>query len=277
MKNKADTIHSLWIGQHLSNIELLTLRSFIAHGHDFHLWVYEKISTPLPPQVVIRDANEIIPVDKIFRYKYKNQFGHGKGSLGGFSDIFRYKLLYEHGGWWVDMDVTCIKPFDFNEPYVFRTHQKLKVVGNIMKCPTKSELMKLCYEKAIETINEENKDWHKPIQILNDYISVLNLEKYIIEMSNPDSWKLIRRLLNADFIPPENWHAIHWVNEEWRRNGLDKNFFRENSFFGKRMQKYGIEKSNKKALQILYEIMKLSYPYAVVKQLPALCKYHLGK
>ncbi|OFY94111.1 MAG: hypothetical protein A2309_03600 [Bacteroidetes bacterium RIFOXYB2_FULL_35_7] len=229
------------------------------------MWVYEKILTPLPPAVVLRDANEIIPADKIFRYKYKNQFGHGKGSLGGFSDIFRYKLLYEHGGWWADMDVTCIKPFDFAAAYVFRTHQSLKVVGNIMKCPPKSELMKLCYEKAIQTIDEENKDWHKPIQILNDYISELNLEKYIIEMSNPDSWRMIRKLLNTDFFPPEKWNAIHWVNEEWRRNGLDKNYYLNNSYLGKLMQKYRIEKNNKNALQVFSEKIKLSYPYAACK------------
>ncbi len=147
-------IHGLWIGNKLSNLELLTLHSFRYFGHDFYLWAYEKILTPLPPQVFVKDANEIIPKEKVFKYKNFNQYGHGKGSYAGFSDIFRYALLYKYGGWWVDMDVTCISSLNYEEPYVFRKHHVFDTVGNIMKCPKNSKLMKLCYEEAIKTINE---------------------------------------------------------------------------------------------------------------------------
>ncbi|HPK87409.1 MAG TPA: glycosyltransferase, partial [Atribacterota bacterium] len=176
-------VNGLWIGESLSSLEMLTIRSFINHGHTFRLWVYDQLTTPLPPGVLVMDANIILPAERIFRYKHKNQYGHGKGSLAGFSDIFRYKLLFDHGGWWVDMDVTCLKTLEFKAQYVFRSHHELKMVGNIMKCPKGSELMKRCFDLASEKVTADNRDWNLPIQILNDQIKYLDLERNIIEIS----------------------------------------------------------------------------------------------
>ncbi len=83
-------INSLWIGNTLGNLELLTLKSFIRHGHEFHLWVYSEINNLIPEGVILKDANEIIPATEIFRYKYNDPVSkQGKGSVAGFSDIFR--------------------------------------------------------------------------------------------------------------------------------------------------------------------------------------------
>src|SRR5690606_17267238 len=167
-------------GKTLSKIELLTIHSFLKYGYRFRLWLYEPLETPLPNGVILADAHEIIPREKVFRYKNKNQFGHGKGSVAGFSDIFRYKLLYEKGGWWTDMDITCLSPLFHEKTYFFRKHHQLNVVGNILKCPKNSVLMKRCYEEAINEIDENNTDWHKPIDILNKHINELQLQLYIV-------------------------------------------------------------------------------------------------
>jgi hypothetical protein len=223
------TINGLWIGNRLSPVEILCIQSFLNNDHAFVLWTYEKLENELPEGTIIRDANQIIPREGVFQYKNKNQFGHGKGSYAGFSDIFRYKLLYENGGWWVDMDVTCLKPLDFPTPYVFRTHHDLKVVGNLMKCPPKSDLMLHCYQKAIAEVDAENRDWNKPIRILNEIIEELGLQQYIFEMSNRDSWNDVRKLIIRKIPVPESWYVIHWVNEEWRRNKIDKDYAGKNS------------------------------------------------
>ncbi|MFH1319638.1 MAG: glycosyltransferase [Bacteroidota bacterium] len=260
-------IHGLWIGSSLSKIELLTIHSFLSYGHDFHLWVYDKINTKLPPGVRLRDAASIIPHDKIFRYRYTNQFGHGKGSFAGFSDIFRYKLLYEHGGWWVDMDVCCLKPFDFASPYVFRTHHHLPAVGNVMKCPKGSRLMQLCYESASKNIDEFNTDWHKPLTILNENINKLGLSNYIIDISNQDEWNYLRKLITKNIQPPDDWYAIHWANENWRAINLTKEYFRRNSTIGSLMKKFGLTENNLSwKAKILYEI-KLSLAYGILKKM----------
>jgi hypothetical protein len=133
MHEENKIVHGLWIGKHLSLVELLCLHSFLRQGHEFHLWTYDQLETPVPSGIFIEDASQIIASDEVFAYRNRNQFGHGKGSYAGFSDIFRYRLLYLKGGWWTDMDVVCLSPLDFREPYVFRTHHDFAAVGNIMK------------------------------------------------------------------------------------------------------------------------------------------------
>ncbi|MBR5983256.1 MAG: hypothetical protein IK025_05995 [Bacteroidales bacterium] len=225
------TVNAMWIGQSLSTCELLTIKSFLNNGHRFVLWAYDDIVTPLPAGTILRDASEIIPRDKIFSYKYSNQFGHGKGSFAGFSDIFRYKLLYLHGGWWVDMDVTCLKPLDFESDYVFRSHHDLPLVGNVMKCPKGSPLMEKCYNEAVSKVDENNRDWHLPIQILVDNVKEMGLGECVKSFSNVDSWNVVRKMLYKNVVVPESWSVIHWVNEEWRRNGIDRNVFLKSSLF----------------------------------------------
>jgi len=229
LNNDNKTVHGLWIGSTLSSLELLTIQSFIDNGHEFHLWLYYQMATPLPSGTVVKDARNVLPSERIFRYKYSDQFGHGKGSLAGFSDIFRYKLLHDYGGWWVDMDVTCLKPLDFPSTYVFRPHHDMPVVGNIMKCPPRSELMQYCYERAFREVDENNRDWHLPIQILNDGIEQMGLSGYIRNITNPESWYENRKMIIGKIDIPENWYAIHWINEEWRRNGINKNYALEGS------------------------------------------------
>lgn len=258
----------MWVGTTLSALELLTIKSFLSCGHEFHLYAYDEISTPLPEGTVLIDASEILPRENIFRYKHTNQFGHGKGSLGGFSDLFRYKLLFEKGGWWVDMDVTCLKPLNFQEEYVFRTHQHLQLVGNIMKCPAGSPILKKCFDRALTEVDAENCDWHKPIQILVDEVLGASMHQYIRDFSNADSWKIIRRLLTRQIDIPESWLAIHWVNEEWRRNSIPKHFWLPGTSFSALMENSGIEYIVPAAEELKLLRKNLSYASAVRKQLP---------
>lgn len=257
-------VHGLWIGKKLGNLELLTIHSFLNFGHDFYLWVYEPIETPLPYSVTVKNANEIISKDKVFKYKYSNQYGHGKGSYAGFSDVFRYALLYKYGGWWVDMDVTCLASLDYEDPYVFRRHHVFDLVGNIIKCPKNSQLMKLCYDEAVSSINENNKDWNKPIVILNKYVKELHLSQYIKEFSNQDKWTEVKKLLNSNPNLPEHYKVIHWVNEEWRRHKISKNFVITNSFYEKQLKKYNLNALSISKYKELILSFKLTNMYSIL-------------
>ncbi|HQI64611.1 MAG TPA: glycosyltransferase [Bacteroidales bacterium] len=275
-KDLSSCVHALWIGNQLSPLEILTIESFLQCGHSFVLWTYDKIITPLTKQLIQRDAGLIISREQVFAYRNKNQFGHGKGSYAGFSDIFRYKVLYEYGGWWADMDITCLKPLDFKAPYVFRTHHDLKVVGNIMKCPPKSELMKRCYERAIVEVDADNRDWNKPIQILNDVIEELGLQQYIVEMSNRDSWNDVRKMIAGKKEIPEEWFVIHWVNEEWRRNMINKNYTGRNSALNDLHKRYGVPLQKLPLKARFINRLKLSFTLAVVKYAWSWGREHLA-
>lgn len=236
-------INSLWVGEELSPLELLTLHSFTEHGHEFHLWVYEAIKNDLPQNVILKNANKIIPSDEIFRRKYDDPvYKIGKGSIGApFSDLFRYKLLYEHGGWWVDMDVTCLKPFELDSPYFFRAHPILPMIGNVMKVPVKSNLMKRAYEETKVTCNENTLEWLLPNKILNKHISELNLSIFIREdLSTTDWWSKVDIYLKTDNKIPDSWFFIHWMNEEWRSKGINKKSVYSGTRIGEIFNKYDL-------------------------------------
>jgi mannosyltransferase OCH1-like enzyme len=112
MKNKV--VQGLWIGDELSLLEQLSIKSFLANGHEYHLYVYDDIKN-IPEGTIVKEANEIIDSSEIYKNTY---FSVAFGYLG-FSDYFRVKLIYDKGGFWADTDIVCLKHFDFEEDYVF--------------------------------------------------------------------------------------------------------------------------------------------------------------
>ncbi len=240
-------IHCLWIGDELSPMERLSLASFVAHGHKVLLWRYAPLEEILPDQITIKDANEILPSSAIFFYNNSSDLNIGKGSVAGFSDLFRYKVLYEKGGWWTDLDITLLKPLDFKEDYFFRSHTTLPVVGNLMKCPKHSPLMAACFESTQKEVNAHNRDWLKPIRILNEHIQKNDLSDAIKRgVVNPDYWPFVQRYVLGKPSIPSSFYAIHWMNEEWRHRGLNKSEAFEYSVYHSFLEKYKIPHDPKK-------------------------------
>jgi glycosyltransferase involved in cell wall biosynthesis len=210
-------VNSLWIGKRLSKLELLTIHSFLKQGHEFHLWLYEPLDTSLPAEVVVEDANEILPQRSIFtRKRLDADSGVGRNSVGLFSDLFRYKLLYERGGYWTDMDVTCLQPLNFPEAYVLRSH-RVGVVGNILKCPRRSELMRETFDAVLREATP-NSPWLMSNRVLSQTVERLGLTEFVRDdLCNCDSWsEFIRPFIESDQAVPSTWYAIHWMNEVWR-------------------------------------------------------------
>ncbi|MCZ2393617.1 MAG: hypothetical protein LC105_07175 [Chitinophagales bacterium] len=260
-------VHGLWINGSLSALEQLTIYSFLKKGYEFTLWTYDDFGVYADIEgLLVKNAREIIPEEQVFQYNQINQFGHGKGSFAGFSDVFRYRLLYLYGGWWVDMDVTCLKRFEFNTPYVFRKSKENGdfIVGNIMHVPKGSSLMQKCYEEAKDTVNADNSDWMLPINILNKHIQEENLTQYVYTFSNEDSWITVSPLLLYS-VCPETWSAIHWMNEEFRRIKIPKDIYIEDSVLGNLYKEFGIGGAiESRTAQIRYSLKASRLYYALL-------------
>ena len=85
-------IQGLWVGSRLSVMEQLSITSFLAAGHEYHLFVYDTVSG-VPPGAIVKDANHILPASMIFLYPDHN-------SYAGFADFFAtsYWLTKADGG-----------------------------------------------------------------------------------------------------------------------------------------------------------------------------------
>lgn len=100
---------SLWVGPSLRWIERMSMQSFLLNGWRYKLYVYDE-PAGVPDGVELADAAAILPRSAVFREGAGS--GAHRGSLGAFSDLFRYALLERRGGFWTDTDVISLDLFD---------------------------------------------------------------------------------------------------------------------------------------------------------------------
>lgn len=145
-------VSSLWIGDRLSPLERACVRSFLNKGHEFNLYAYGPIDN-VPQGCRVLDAATILPESSIFTYSR----GPGKGSVAAFSNLFRYKLLYELGGWWVDMDMFCLSPALPDCGVVLAREDKDSVNCAVMRFPRGHEALRAACEECIA--RGDDVDW----------------------------------------------------------------------------------------------------------------------
>jgi hypothetical protein len=176
----------------------------------------------VPDGTIIKDANEIVPGARIFRYAS----GYGKGSPAGFSDEFRYQLLWHRGGWWVDLDVIALAPFRFTGDYVFglarESWSASYLASGVIHAPAGSPLMGRCLE-ACRAATPERLQWGDiGPRLLERMVGALSLEHAIqpppvfYPVDAHTFWRLIRRGQSvADTV------AVHLWAQLWRHYGLN--------------------------------------------------------
>jgi hypothetical protein len=216
----SDVVQSLWIGPRLSAMERLSIESFLRHGHEFHLYTYDAVEG-VPAGAVIREGREILPKERIFFYR-------DFPSVSGFSNFFRYKLLLDRGGWWVDADMVCLRPFVFDTPHVFASEVSKGVTcvsSGAIRAPRGSEAMSwawdVCQSKDPSTLR-----WGETgPALVATAVERFSLQNAVQppEIFCPLPYADWHRLLDADAPPlPGTSVALHLWNEMWRREGCDK-------------------------------------------------------
>ena len=105
-------VGTLWIGGNLSWMEQLCLKSFVDHGQKITLFSYAPIPD-VPEGVICRDGREIIETDDFLKYEKKDSYAL-------FADLFRLHMIRKCPGMiWVDSDVYCQRPLDYDDDHVF--------------------------------------------------------------------------------------------------------------------------------------------------------------
>jgi hypothetical protein len=134
MGSSLPIIQMFWHGAPLSRVERLSVTSFLANGHEVHLYVYDE-PAGVPAGTQLRDAAEILPRSSIFRHRRTN-------SLALFADWFRYRLLYERGGIWADTDMVCLAPLDYPPGHVYAWQDEELVNNAVIGLPVGDPLAK---------------------------------------------------------------------------------------------------------------------------------------
>ncbi len=259
-------IQGLWVKGELSIMEQLSIKSFLANGHEYHLYVYDDVKN-IPKGTLVKDGNSVLPSNMIFTC----QTEWGKGSYAVFADLFRYYLLKLKGNWWVDTDVICLKPFNFESEYVLSSSFEGKwgepACTCVMKMPKNSDLSKFLVNSCEDKNLSEIKYGEIGPHLLQGAVKKLNLENYVVSYEKfcPITWRAVDKIVYQkdkpnfkktiksvkDLIRPliyphtkigkvtNNSYAIHLWNEIWRQNKLNKNErYHENCLYEQLKAKY---------------------------------------
>jgi hypothetical protein len=123
---------SMWLGGDLGSLSAACLASFVRCGHRVVLYCYDA-PKDVPAGVELADAAKIVPANRVARHKQS-------GSYAPFSDLFRYELQRRDLGMWIDCDVYCVRPFDFEHPYVFGWKSRDAIATGVLRLPGGSNL-----------------------------------------------------------------------------------------------------------------------------------------
>ena len=257
-KKKSHIIQSLWIGDSISTMEILSMKSFLFHNHTYHLYTYNPIEN-IPDGVVIKDANEIIPKDQIYTYE--------NGSYSAFSNLFRFTLLWKCGGYWADTDLICVKSFKFTQPYVIvseptQDYNSQLVTSSFIGLPKKSmtAYAGINFQKKIKhEILDGTLKWGAGPKCMNKIVNNYKLQKYILPWNTVNScgWNDIQSIVDTSYKPksnsvitninniPDNMICIHMWNYMWTLKNFNKNStFHHNSLYEQLKKKFLVDSSN---------------------------------
>lgn len=240
-------VFSLWIGPSLSILEQTCINSFLEKGTAFILYIYNNLEN-VPCGTVIRDANTVVPFLKYKQYDNPSYF----------SNLFRYTLLYELGGIWVDMDLICIHPIDLSNEYIFSSELKnddQHTNAGIIGCPPKTALMYDCKQEVQTIVHSKQHIKHGQLgpKVLKKYVSKHNLDHYVLPpyVFCYYGFREVSQIFNSidNTIELNDASCIHLWNNVLSKEGIDKTTPLKNTLYDKLIRLYAPTSTN----NIIYE------------------------
>jgi hypothetical protein len=214
---------SFWYGDALSPYEQACMRSFLDHGHRYVLYTYRR-DLRVPAGVECRDAAPLLAPEAYFTYGP----GDGAGSHALFSNLFRYKLLAEQGGWWVDTDVVCLGR-EIPQCEIFCAYQESgSINGAVIHLPKGHLVAREAYKRAL--VMRERARWGEVgPELLSALIEAQGLTGLVqpmpvcypvhyteaVDLLRPSRTNVLRERVRGGLF-------LHLWNEMFRREHVDK-------------------------------------------------------
>jgi hypothetical protein len=178
-------------------------RSMRAAGHPVQVWSYTPSKLHFLHEIGVQlgDAADVVSRGLFDRVISKSEVRY-------FSDIFRYAVLYERGGLWMDGDVIMLRPFGFRGDYFFNLQWRdggkgHYVCGNVIYARARSPHMRALYESAVNIFAESQSTGFGDIgpKLLSDYIEA------------SDGSDLRRWLFSPMFFNSIDWTETHVLTQ----------------------------------------------------------------
>jgi Alpha 1,4-glycosyltransferase conserved region len=123
----------LWVEGRLGPVERACMRSVLRAGHRLVLWHYFPLDG-VPEGVELRDGAEVVPQARLFRHQ-------ATGSWSAFSNLFRYELLRQGLGLWLDCDCYLVRPIVWDGGLLAGFDSNGQVACGVLGLPADSPLL----------------------------------------------------------------------------------------------------------------------------------------
>lgn len=213
-------VNAVWIGKEFPMVQRLSARSWLAHGHEYHLWVYDHV-VGVPDGVIVRDGTDILegPIHRYTDPKHKD-------SPVLHANLFRYAFLAKRGGAFVDADTVCLAEFDLTGEWAFSSEVVAKKPhpNFAFVCVPEREtaFARDCYGEAQSRLHTKTWGLFGPA-LLNQQIANHDMGAYVLapEVFCKIGYWEISRFFDPDPPDMEGCLGSHMWQQILSRNGID--------------------------------------------------------
>jgi Glycosyltransferase sugar-binding region containing DXD motif len=248
VSRQPSTVRCFWHGSSLGPYQLVGLRSFVDRGHQVEIYTYDYSGIEVPGWITRKDAREIWPADHVMCYQ--NQTDIGRGSFALHSNLFRYALLFEMGGWWIDLDVVLLRP-ELPQQEIFFSIESLdplRATFSVLKFPKGHPAMREALEKCV-TLGETPFFGETGADLFTEMVAKYDLAKFgqPMELTFPLSALDVPSLFDPAQYDEllsrcEPACFLHLFNETWRRAGIPRSLGPpEGSLIDYLLQRHGFD------------------------------------
>ena len=246
MNELANKVQSFWYQGKLSPWEQLCLSSFVKHGYDVDLYSYDS-HLESPPRIVVRDATQILPETDVFFYKT----AAAVGKISAFSNLFRYVLLRERGGWWIDTDVICLKRLPDSEGFLVGYEDENTINGAIIYSEPRNPILIDAAEKC-KAVGKDASWGEAGPRLLTHLVKAHGMvgKALPVHVFYPIHWSEVAHMLllpeyrEQAKIRCERSSALHLYNEMLARVGVPKSLLPPGgSILSDIFQEYGVDRA----------------------------------
>ena len=211
-------LQAYWSGAALSFLELLCIRSWVRVGATVHLFTHDDV-TAMESQIPtsIRRQVKVIDADKVLDRTKKFNFTGGPKTKRAdaftalpFSDLFRYELLRQRGGIWMDLDIVLIRRIPaalLRQPYFFVSERTMQAGAYKSKEPSKPT-------NACIGVREPHSDWAEAICETSEKATVDSAWTFMKVFQASLTPNLHRYIQPPEFIMPVNWWDLDGIFTE---------------------------------------------------------------
>ncbi|MEO1238140.1 MAG: hypothetical protein AAFW64_00470 [Pseudomonadota bacterium] len=203
---------TLWIGERLSALEILSAHSFVETGNELTIYTYGRLAD-VPQGVNVADAEPVFSGQRILRYP-------DTGSPSVHANLFRHEMIRQTGEIWVDLDIFALRPFAFESAYVFAWEDaRCDIINNaLLGLPAGSKSLAKLLEMRADTVGIPPKSTflHRPWLYLSTLGRGVGLEHWGMGATGPLALTHYLRDTgeHVHALPAEMIYPLHWSDAD---------------------------------------------------------------